>query len=93
MAGKGILLDDDNGLKVLNGSLVVGHTIMQEAGLIVQMQQGNLKSVPLLGPDLVQQKKTNSSRFNVEQRLRVHLAMDKKDYKQIKEQLEISFNT
>lgn len=89
MAGKGILLDNDNDLKVLNGRMVVGDTLMQEVGIIVQMQQGHLKSVPLLGPNLIQLKKTNLSRFDMEQRLRVHLAIDKKDYKQVKRQLEI----
>lgn len=93
MAGKGILLDNDNGLKVLNGSLVVGETIMQEVGVIVQMSQGTLKSMPLLGPDLIQLKKTNASRFDINQRLRVHLAMDRKNYKQIKEQLRSTFNS
>jgi hypothetical protein len=89
MAGKGILLDDNNDLKVLNGQLVVGDSVMQEVGIIIQMQTGHLKSAPLLGPNLIQLKKTNLSRFDIDQRLRIHLAMDKKDYKALKRQIEL----
>lgn len=88
MAGKGILLDNDNDLKVLNGTLAISDSLMQEVSIILQLRQGNLKTVPLLGPDLIQLKKTNLSKFDIEQRLRVHLALDKKEYKQVKQQLQ-----
>ncbi|HCY81547.1 MAG TPA: hypothetical protein DHV22_08085 [Xanthomarina gelatinilytica] len=88
MAGIGILLDEDNDLNIINGHLAIGHTTMQEVGLIIQMQQGEQKKVPVLGPNIIQLKKTNVSKFDIVQRLRVHLAIDKKDYKEIKQQIK-----
>lgn len=88
MAGKGILLDDNNDLKIVGKRMVVGDSTMQEVGVILQMNQGELKSVPMLGPNLAQLKKTNASRFDLEQRMRVHLAIDGKDYQEIKQQLK-----
>ena len=86
--GKGILLDDDNDLMVLNGSLVIGETLMQETAIIIQMSQGECKHDPVLGPDLIQLQKTNASKFEIEKRLRIHLARDGKDYGTIKESLK-----
>lgn len=86
--GKGILLDDDNDLLVLNGSLVIGETEMQETALIIQLSQGECKHDPILGPDLIQLKKSNASKFDIEKRLRIHLARDGKDYGAIKESLK-----
>lgn len=93
MAGKGILLNNDNDLNVLNGALLVNDSLMQEVGLIIQMHQGGQKAVPLLGPNLIQLKKINVSRFSMEQRLRIHLAIDKKNYKEVKKQIEALLTT
>jgi len=88
MAGRGILLDDDNDLKIVGKRMLIGESTMQEVGVILQMNQGELKTVPMLGPNLVQLKKTNASRFDIEQRMRINLAMDRKDYQEIKEQVK-----
>ena len=88
MAGKGILLDDDNDIIVVNKSLIIGETEIQETGIILQMNQGEQKTVPVLGPNLVQLMKGNASKFDIEQRVRVHLAKDGKDYSAIKNKIE-----
>jgi len=92
MAGKGILLDENNDMKITNSSLALGDTTMQEVGIIIQMQQGDQKAIPILGPNLIQLKKVNASRFDIEQRVRIHLALDKKKYAEIKKQIVTLLN-
>lgn len=88
MAGRGILLDENNDLKISGSSLVIGDSETQEVALIIQMNQGELKSVPELGPNLIQLKKISASRFDLEQRLQVHLAIDRKDWFKVKGQVK-----
>lgn len=87
MAGKGILLTTDNDLNIIGGAMVIGDTTMQETAMIIGMNQGEMKSVPMLGPNLMQMKKINASRFDIEKRLRVHLALDGKDWSQLKPEI------
>lgn len=89
---RGVLLDENNDLQAVNGTLVMGNTQMQEVGLILQLQQGGQKFEPTLGPNLIQLKKTNAPRFDMEQRARIHLAKDRIDYDNIKQQLNTSIN-
>ena len=85
---KAILLDDEGDLLVSNGGIVIGDTEMQETAIIVGMNQGEQKFVPVLGPNLIQLLKTRSSKFYIEQRVRVHLAKDGKDYSALKEKIK-----
>ncbi len=88
--GKGIVLNKDNDLLVIGGKMVVGNTKMQEVALIAQLRSGELKSDPVLGPNLIQLLKSNASRTEIAQRLRVHLARDGKDYNDIKKYLDLN---
>jgi len=80
-----MLLDENNDLIVKNKSLQIGETLMQEVSIILQMNQGELKSDPLLGANIVNLVKTNQSRFELEKRVKTHLAIDNKDYNEIKD--------
>lgn len=91
MAGKGIILAEDGDLLVINKSLAVGSTEMQEVAIILSMNQGEQKFHPLIGANLVQMKKSNLSKFDIEKRVRVALARDGKDYNQIKEKIKTLF--
>ncbi len=88
MAGKGILWDENRNLVVRNGGMVVGNSTLQEVAIIIELSTGAQKFVPILGPNLIQLKKTNASRFDIEQRVRIHLAKDGKDYQQVKDQIQ-----
>ena len=90
MAGKGILLDENGGLLVRNKTLFVGNSELQEVAIILQMNQGESKFDPLIGPGLIQETKINKSRVNIERRVRTHLALDNKDYDEIKDKIAIS---
>lgn len=88
MAGKGILLGRDGDLQVYNKSLVVGSSTMQEVAIILQMNQGEQKFFPALGANLIQLVKSKASRFDIENRAKVHLALDGKSYDLIKEHIQ-----
>lgn len=86
---KDFLLDDDNDIQFdANGELVIGESELQEVALILQMNQGDLKSFPMLGANLVQLLKGKEKRHLIEERIRVHLGLDGKDYNAIKKYLQ-----
>lgn len=88
MAGKGILLGNDGDIVIINGKMVIGDSEIQETAIIVDMNQGEHKFVPVLGPNLMQLIKSKASKFDIDQRLRVHLAKDGKDYSALKEKIK-----
>lgn len=85
-----ILLDEENDMLFQNGDFVLGNSEMQDVGLILQSNQGAWKENPVLGPNLVELSKTNISRLDIEKRVRVHLALDNKDYNAIKRKIELN---
>lgn len=85
MAGKGILLDESGDLTIINNSLDIGNTLLQEVSIILQMNQGHSRFDPLLGANLINLVKTNKSRFEIEKRVKTHLAIDNKNYDEIKD--------
>lgn len=82
---KDILLNNDNDLLFANGDLATGNSLLQEVGLILELNQGELKPFPLLGASLVQLLKSKRKRSLIEGRVRIHLALDGKDYNAMKE--------
>lgn len=89
MAGLGILLDARGELEVINKSLIIGKSTMQEVAIILQMNQGEQKLVPVLGANIIELTKRKEKRFDIENRAKVHLALDGKSYDQIKEQIQV----
>lgn len=90
MAGKGILIGDDGDVRIQNNSLVIGDSVLQETMLILGMNQGEHKFEPLLGPNLIQLIKSKGNRFDYERRVKIALALDNKDYQQIKHLIKTS---
>lgn len=82
-----MLLDENGDLLISGKSLQVGKSEMQEVGVILGMNQGEQKFSPVLGPNLIQLQKSKSSKFDIEKRVRIHLAKDGKDYGHIKEKI------
>lgn len=88
MAGKGILLDENNDLLIIGKQMVIGDSQMQEVAAILEMNQGALKFSPLLGADLVQLIKANASKVDIQRRVQIHLEKDGKDYNAIKNKIK-----
>lgn len=82
---KDILLNNDNDLLFANGDLATGDSTLQEVGIILELNQGELKSFPVIGASLVQLLKSKRKRSLIEERVRLHLALDGKEYNAMKE--------
>lgn len=87
---KGILLNNDNDLYVQDGILAFGDTTMQEVGLLFELNAGELKSDPILGPSLVRLVNSKAKPSYIETIMRDQLARDKKNYDKIKELIQIN---
>lgn len=90
MAGKGILFSVDGDLHTYNKTLVIGESTMQEVAVIFQMNQGEQKFFPALGANLIQLIGSKASRLDIENRAKVHLALDGKSWDLIKSQIHIT---
>ena len=85
---KDILLDENNDIKTLNGDFDTHESEMQEVALILQSVQGEWKQSPLLGPNLYQFIKGKTDKVAVEREMRRHLALDEKDFENLKTKIE-----
>lgn len=83
------LLDDNDDLLIANGDFVIGESTIQEVGIILRLTKGDLKSDPILGPDIIQLKKAKAKKFDIESRTRIALARDGKDYDEIKKFIQV----
>jgi hypothetical protein len=90
MRGKGILLDDNFELVVRNGTVAIGETLIQEVHIILQMNQGELRSDPLLGPNLIYRIKGKKNQSEIKQAVKLALARDRKDYNEIQKLISLS---
>lgn len=80
-----ILLDANDDIIIVDGDFVIDESVLQEVGIILRLNSGDLKSDPVLAPNLIQlvNSKENSQEF--EDRVRIHLKRDNKNYNEIKE--------
>jgi hypothetical protein len=83
-----LLLDENNDLRIEYGDFVLGESELQEVGIILQLNQGELRSDPLLGPNLVRLINSKASPLEVQTMVKVNLERDGKDYEKIKDQLQ-----
>jgi hypothetical protein len=90
---KAITLDENNDLMVRNGSLHLSDTTFQEVALLLPMTQGDHKFKPLLGPNLIQMIKSKVNNLSVQKRIRKHLALDNKDYDELKNALQLNIKS
>lgn len=81
---KDILLDANGDLLIKDGDFVIGESLMQEVGRILEMSQGELKSDPILGPGLTRFMLGPVNENKLKQLVRVHLGRDGKNYDEIK---------
>lgn len=87
---KDILLDQDNDLQIMNGDFIIGESLMQEVGIILQMNQGELKSDPLIGANLTTRIRGVKDNLKLQRHIETQLEMDDKDYDEIKDKLTLN---
>ena len=84
-----ILVSENNDLELIAGDFSIGEGLLQEVGLILQSQQGNWKSDPLVGANMVELIKGKHNRTAVEKRIKIQLERDGKDYDTIRKLLRL----
>ena len=99
---KGILIDSNFSLMVsvtrssnglITGGLVIGDNEDQCAAIVLQMQQGELKEDPLLGPGLTKFMRGRYSNSEIEQRIRQHLMRAGINYQNYRQRISLTINT
>lgn len=84
-----ILLDANDDLAIENGDFVLGNSLLQETGIILRLNQGELKSDPLLGPSLIRLMRGVGGFAKAVVKAKLHLKRDNKDYNQLKNYINI----
>jgi hypothetical protein len=86
-----ILLDNEDDLLFnSNGELVIGDSTLQDVGIIVRLNQGDLKEDPLLGPNLIHLINSNADADMVKQRIKLHLERDGKNYNELENLINLN---
>lgn len=84
-----ILLDADDDLIIVNGDFAIGESILQEVGIILRLNSGELKSDPVLAPNLIQLINAKAPAQEFEERLRLFLKRDNKEYDDMKKLINL----
>ncbi|MFD2566072.1 hypothetical protein [Pseudotenacibaculum haliotis] len=88
---KDIMLDETDDLMISGGDFFVGESLTQETGIILRLNQGDLKSDPILGPNLIQLEHGVESESDFVERVRIHLKRDNKNYNAVKSRINMNF--
>lgn len=88
-----INLDLDDDLGITDGDFTIGESLSQDVGIILRLNQGDLKSDPILGPNLIQLIKSNVSQQELQTIIKLHLERDGKDYNEVKNIMQINTNS
>jgi hypothetical protein len=86
---KDILLDDTDDIAIINGDFFIDESTLQEVGIILRLNSGELKSDPVLAPNLIQLVKADANDQEFEERVRLFLKRDNKNYDDIKKLINI----
>ncbi len=98
---KGILLDENNDLRInvkrnaqgkITGGLVIGSRKMQDAYLVLNMNQGDLKQDPLAGANLLRMIRSRASNEKIRKTIEIALRRVGVRYYEIKAQIELLIN-
>ena len=87
-----ILLDENGDLAIANGDFLIGGSLDQEVAAILQMNKGDLKEFPILGPNLIRLVNSNTSAIELKQIIKSELKRDGKSYQELKERIQLTMN-
>lgn len=98
---KGILLNSFGDIqitprKLIDGKLtglMVGDTLIQNASIVLELSQGELKEDPLLGPNLLRFIRGKANRQLVERQVKIHLNRAGVNYEELKDKMKINLKT
>ena len=95
---KGILLADNGDLAIkpvlekdgIRSGIIIGGSEIQNASIVLGMNQGELKEDPLIGPNLLRFIRAKATKTAVIRQVRIHLERDGLDYDELKERININ---
>lgn len=85
-----LVQSQDYDLEMLGGDFKLGETTLQEVDNILISMQGNFKSAPLIGPNFQQLLNSSVSEREIKRRTKIQLALDNKDYDEIKSLISLN---
>lgn len=94
---KGILLDQEGDIKIVphtgkNGKqsgLIVGDSLVQNAAIVLELNQGELKEDPVLGANLFRYIRSKANKSAIEKQMKVHLKRAGIDYSELVDKINI----
>ena len=86
---KDILLGAEDDLIIANGDFSIGDSVLQEVGIILLLNTGELKSDPIMSPNLIQLVKGKDS-GEFEDRCRLFLKRDNKNFEELKKYITLN---
>jgi hypothetical protein len=89
---RGILLDDDNDLKIEGGTMKIGERKMQDAFMVLSMNQGDLKEDPLAGVNLVRMIRGRENKEKIRKTIEIGLERVGIKFDEIKSEFETIIN-
>lgn len=95
------MLDDNGDLmirprKLSDGKLsglILNDTLIQDSAIVLEMNQGEWKEDPVLGPSLLRYLRSHADRSRIQKQIQVHLSCAGIDYNQVTEQLKLNLKT
>lgn len=86
---KDILLGIEDDLIIANGDFSIGDSLLQEVGIILRLNTGELKSDPIMAPNLIQLVKGKDN-GEFEDRARLFLKRDNKNFEELKKYITLN---
>lgn len=73
--------------------LVLDDTLIQDSAIVLEMNQGELKEDPVLGPNLLRYLRSKADKSRIQKQIQVHLSRAGIDYNKVAEQLKLNLKT
>lgn len=77
--------------KILSG-LLIDDTLIQDAAIVLGMNQGELKEDPALGPCLLRQIRAPVNKAKIEKSIQIHLKRAGIDYDELINKIQLNIN-
>lgn len=97
---KGIQLGKNGDIDIIprsiNGKLtgmVINDTQIQDAAVVLDLNQGELKEDPILGPNLLRFIRSHGDKAMIEKQIKIHLARIGINYEELKNIININLKT
>lgn len=94
---KGILLGKNGDIDIIprknkDGKLTgfyIGETSVQNAAIVLELNQGELKEDPVLGANLIRYIRSKANKVAIEKQIKVHLKRAGIDYSELMDKINI----